>query len=348
MTTTTATTSRLLALLSLLQTRRDWPGPILAERLDITHRTVRRDVERLREMGYSIRALRGPAGGYRLDAGTELPPLLFDDDQAVALALALQSAASSGADIDEAAVRALATVRQVMPPRLRHRLDSLDVTVLPGRPSARPSGDPSSTAEQVSPGLLVDLSTAVRAREVLRLDYASTGEQDRDRDDTRRESRDLRPPRRIEPHHVVTSHGRWYLVAWDLDADGWRIFRTDRITLRTPNGPRFTPREVPGGEVRSFVSAQFKGARRADVWPCLGTAVLDLPAAAVLPFVGDGSVEALGHDRCRITVGSWSWVALAASLGRFGAVVTGVEPPELVDAFSLLAVRYAEAATASR
>ena len=125
------TSSRLLTLLSLLQARRDWPGATLAERLDVTPRTVRRDIDRLRELGYPVQAFKGPDGGYRLDAGSELPPLLFDEDQAVALAVALQLAATSGAGVGEAAARALATVRQVLPARPRHRVDAVQVTPLP-------------------------------------------------------------------------------------------------------------------------------------------------------------------------------------------------------------------------
>ena len=324
----TTTTSRLLSLLSLLQTRRDWPGSVLAERLEISHRTVRRDVDRLREMGYSIRATMGPDGGYRLDAGAELPPLLFDDDQVVALTVALQAAAVTNAGVEEAALRALTTVRQVMPSRLRHRLDALRFTTIPAGPGA--SVDPAT------PEVLIALSTAVRAREVLRFDYASPSADD---------GADPRPPRRAEPHHLVTSNGRWYLVAWDLEKDDWRVFRADRITPRTPTGPRFAPRELPGGSVRDFVSARFKGSDGANAWPCVGTVVLHLPAAAVTPFAGDATVEELGPDRCRYESGSWSWTSLAASLGRFDAEIEVVGPPELSEAFGRLAERYATAAS---
>ncbi|RST21112.1 HTH domain-containing protein, partial [Streptomyces sp. WAC04770] len=158
------TSARLLSLLSLLQARRDWPGALLAERLDVTPRTVRRDVDRLRELGYPVVATKGPDGGYRLDAGTELPPLLFDDEQAVALAVALQIATTSGAGIEEAAARALNTVRQVLPARLRHRVDTLRFTAV-DRPAARP--DP-----QVDSGVLMAIGAAVHAREVLRFDYS--------------------------------------------------------------------------------------------------------------------------------------------------------------------------------
>ena len=324
----TTTTSRLLSLLSLLQTRRDWPGSVLAERLEISHRTVRRDVDRLREMGYSISATMGPDGGYRLDAGAELPPLLFDDDQVVALTVALQAAAVTNAGVEEAALRALTTVRQVMPSRLRHRLDALRFTTIPAGPGA--SVDPAT------PEVLIALSTAVRAREVLRFDYASPSADD---------GADPRPPRRAEPHHLVTSNGRWYLVAWDLEKDDWRVFRADRITPRTPTGPRFAPRELPGGSVRDFVSARFKGSDGANAWPCVGTVVLHLPAAAVTPFAGDATVEELGPDRCRYESGSWSWTSLAASLGRFDAEIEVVGPPELSEAFGRLAERYATAAS---
>lgn len=325
---TISTTSRLLTLLSLLQARRDWPGQVLAERLGISHRTVRRDVDRLRDMGYAIQATKGPGAGYRLEAGAELPPLLFDDDQVIALAVALQTVTAAGAGLDEAAERVLATVRQVMPSRLRHRLDALRFTALPAR---------AGTAETVRPDVLVDLTAAVRAQEVLRLDY--TGGVD-DGDGGAVVTR-----RRVEPHHVVASGGRWYLLAWDLDEDDWRILRADRVVPSVPTGPRFLPREIPGASVAGFVSARFKGSEQADAWPCRGTVVLALPAGAVLPFAGDGAVEALGSDRCSLEVGSWSWVALAASLGRFDADIITVDPPELTAAFGVLAARFAAAAT---
>jgi predicted DNA-binding transcriptional regulator YafY len=323
------TTSRLLTLLSLLQARRDWPGAVLAERLGISHRTVRRDVDRLREMGYSIRATMGPDGGYRLDAGTELPPLLFDDDQAIALAVALQAATLSGVGIEEAAVRALTTVRQVMPSRLRHRLDGLEFTTISTRP-----GD--GVPDSVSPGVIIALSSAVRAHVVLRMDYTS-----------RHSNAETVPaPRRVEPHHLVTSHGRWYLVAWDLERDDWRIFRADRITPHSPTGPRFSPREIPGGDVTAFVSARFKGSDQGDRWPCNGKVILDRPASYVLPFAGDGIVEDLGPNQCSLEVGSWSWIALAASLNRFDTDIEVIHPPELTEAFAQLAAR--NAATAAR
>ncbi|GGF34457.1 helix-turn-helix transcriptional regulator [Subtercola lobariae] len=358
-----ATTSRLLTLLSLLQTRRDWPGAILAERLDISHRTVRRDVERLREMGYSIHSSMGPDGGYRLDAGSELPPLLFDDDQAIALVIALGSVAASGADIGEAALRALTTVRQVMPSRLRHRLDAFAFTVM-----APPTAMAGSGAPAVAPEVLLELSAAVRAREVLRFDYAnahsgafagaanaSTGA-DRVHGiaSAREPSADATPqpdappaPRRVQPHHLVTSSGRWYLVGWDLDRDDWRTFRADRISPRTPRGSRFVPREIPGGDVAEYVAARFKGSSEANRWPCMGTVILNLSAAEVAPFAADGVVEDLGPGRCSLELGSWSYRALAASLGRFDAAIEVLRPPELTEAFGELSRNYAQTAALS-
>lgn len=317
------TSARLLALLSLLQARRDWPGALLAERLDVSPRTVRRDVDRLRELGYPVAAFKGPEGGYRLEAGTELPPLLFDDEQAVALALALQAVTTTGAGVEEAAARALTTLRQVMPARLRHRLDTLQVTAVDPATAGR--------GERVGGGTLMAIGAAVHAREVLRFDYTGS--------DT---------PRRAEPHHLVTYAGRWYLVAWDLDREDWRTFRADRITPRVPTGPRFPPRDVPGGEVAAFVAGRFQGADAPGDWPCRGEVVLRTAAATVAPYVRDGLVEALGPDRCRLVLGAWSWTALAAGLGRFDADIEAVGPDDLREAFARLSRRYADAATAPR
>ncbi|TMR23419.1 YafY family transcriptional regulator [Nonomuraea turkmeniaca] len=321
------TSARLLALLSLLQARRDWPGALLAERLDISPRTVRRDVERLRELGYPIVATKGPDGGYRLGAGTELPPLLFDDEQAVALAVALRSATASGAGIEEAAARALNTVRQVMPARLRRRIDTLHVTAVE-RPADRPG-------PQVDSSVLVTLSAAVHAREVLRFDYPPASSPGVDGDG----------PRRVQPHHLVIWGGRWYLVAWDLDREDWRTFRADRITPRSPAGPRFTPRELPGGDVAAFVAGRFRGSDESGDWPCRGEVILHLPAATASRHSRDGVVEELGPNRCRLVLGSWSWAGLAATIGRFDADIEVVGPAELKDAFAQLARRYAAAAT---
>jgi len=336
------TTSRLLELLSLLQTRRDWPGPVLASRLGTTDRTVRRDVDRLREMGYSITATMGPDGGYRLAAGSELPPLLFDEDQTVAVAVALQTAPALGAGMAEAAVRALGTIRQVMPSRLRQRLDALRVSAV-GR-----AGD--GAPVEVSGEVLVALADAIRAREVLRFDYPARDAAQQTTDRTADQAGDQRtcgegpppPARRTEPVHLVASAARWFLLGWDLDRQDWRLYSVDRVRPRTPNGARFTPRAVPGGDVDEFVSARFKGSD-VNEWACRGAVVLHLPAREVLPFAGDGTVTAVGEDRCVLEAGSWSWGALAASLGRFEVAMEVLGPPELSDAFAVLADRYGAA-----
>lgn len=213
-----APSSRMLTLLSLLQHRRDWPGEELARRLEVSPRTVRRDVDRLRELGYAVSSAKGPDGGYRLDAGADLPPLLFDDDQAVALAVALGGATSLGVDVAEPAARALATVRQVLPSRLRHRLDRVATT------------PPPEFAPMVDSRTLLAVAGAV-GTEALRFAYTSPSSES--------------SSRHVEPYGVVTARARWYLVAWDLARDDWRIFRLDRMVLRPPTGRRFTPRPVP-------------------------------------------------------------------------------------------------------
>jgi len=324
------TSGRLLSLLSLLQARRDWPGPLLADRLNVSPRTVRRDVDRLRELGYPVQATRGPDGGYRLVAGAELPPLLLDDEQAVAVAVALQTSTTAGTQ--DAALRALATVRQVMPARLRARIDALEIT------AARDPGAP--PRPEVDHDTLLALGTAIRAREVVRFDYErgstpviGTGPDA------------FRPPRRVEPHHLVTVEGRWYLVAFDLDRDDWRRFRIDRLALRSGSGPRFAPREVPGGDVARYVLDGFGADGAAAV---RGEAVLHAPAERVAPWVGRwGVVEALedagGGPRCRVVLASWSWVGIAAHLSMFDAPFDVVGPPELRAALGTLAARAAAA-----
>ncbi|WP_345655973.1 helix-turn-helix transcriptional regulator, partial [Streptomyces tremellae] len=295
--------SRMLVLLSLLRARRDWPGGLLAERLGVSARTVRRDVERLRALGYGIDAAKGPDGGYRLAAGSGLPPLPFDDEQAVAIAVALQGAAMSGVDIGEAAARALATVRQAVPSRLRHPMDAVRFTG-------------PETASPVDPGVLRAVGTAVRERRVLRFDYR--GED--------------RPARRAEPHAVVARSGRWYLVAWDLDRGDWRVFRLDRLRPRTPPGALFTPRRLPAPDARAFLAARSKGSAAGDRWPCTGQVLLDLPVGEVAPWIGDGEVESVTDRSCRLTVGSWSWTGLLALVLRFDAPFTVVGPEPLADA----------------
>ncbi|MBD3777643.1 MAG: WYL domain-containing protein [Micrococcales bacterium] len=330
------TAMRLLALLSLLQSRRDWPGQVLADRLDVTTRTVRRDVDRLRELGYTIAATSGPDGGYRLAAGSELPPMLFDDEQAVAVAVALRHVPASGVDVDEAAARALATVRQVMPSRLRHRVDGI-----------RFSGSP--PAERVDPAVLEAVSSATRERRTLRFDYAGRAD-----------------PVRVEPHAVVARGGRWYLLAWHPGAAGWRTYRLDRMAPRHPAGARFDPRPVPTGDAGTFLAARARGldsrvdpgvdpgvdaapnpapdSDAAGAWPCTGEVLLELPAAAVAPWLGDGVLVPVSATACRVTAGSWSWAGLLAWVLRFDAPFTVLGPDAFAEATAALARRVGAAA----
>ncbi len=214
------TSARLLKLLSLLQLPRDWSGAALASELGVGARTVRRDVDKLRNLGYPVDAVPGVAG-YRLGAGTALPPLLLDDDEAVAVAIGLRASATGGvAGIEESSVRALTKLEQVLPSRLRHRIKLLQAIAV------TPSGGP-----VVQPDVLLAVAAASRDRQRLRFDYHS-------HDGTT-------SVRTTEPHRLVHTGRRWYLVAWDVDRADWRTFRLDRVEPRIPTGPRFTPREVP-------------------------------------------------------------------------------------------------------
>ena len=334
-----ATSSRLLALLSLLQSRRDWPGSLLAQRLDISERTVRRDVDRLRELGYPINAVKGPDGGYRLEAGAQLPPLLFDDEQAVALAVALQLAVVTGAGIEEAAARALGTLSQVMPSHLTRRIETLRPIALDRTGQA--------AAGQVDVDLLLAIGQAVQLREGLRFDYGTAADEmagDGRDDEGGAAAKHPTAPREVHPHQLVLRAGRWYLLAWEPRKEDWRIYRVDRMRLRVPGGARFSPRDIPGGDAAAYVAGRFKGSHAGNVWPCTGVVVVHLSAAELAPFVCDGTLESIGAHRCRLVLGSWSWVGLAASLARLDAEVEVIDPPDLRAAFTQLAERGMRAA----
>src|SRR6266513_1699181 len=226
----TETASRLLELLSLLQGRRDWPGNELADRLGVSGRTIRRDVERLRNLGYPVDSLTGPAGGYRLRAGAAMPPLLLDDEEAIAIAVGLRTAArASVTGIEETAVRALVKLEQVLPTHLRRRVRALGSASI-----SPPVGGPT-----VDPQHLTVIATACRDSERLRFAYRS-----RDGTDSRRE---------VEPHSLVNHGRRWYLVAWDRRRDDWRTFRIDRLAKPASTGVRFTPRRLPAKDAASYV-----------------------------------------------------------------------------------------------
>jgi predicted DNA-binding transcriptional regulator YafY len=317
------TSARLLRLLSLLQTRRDWTSAELATRLGVTTRTIRNDVDRLRGLGYPVEARPGVAGGYRLGAGGTLPPLLLDDDEAVAIAIGLRTAASGSiAGIEETSVRALAKLQQVLPSRLRHRVSSFQSHMLP-----MPSSGP-----QVDPDVLTVIASACRDHERLRFDY--------------RTHSGAASQRSVEPYRLINDRRRWYLVAWDVDRDAWRTFRVDRIEPRTPAGPRFTPRALPPDRE---VTAQVARGVGEATWRYRARVIVHAPATWVqgrLPIPVD--VESLGHDRCAFEPGSDHPQMLALYLGMLDADFEIVDSPELVDALRKLASRYQRAVDISQ
>ncbi|SDL23428.1 helix-turn-helix transcriptional regulator [Nonomuraea jiangxiensis] len=312
------TSARLLRLLSLLQARRDWPGAALAERLGVSERTVRRDVDRLRDLGYPVDATRGTYGGYRLGAGTAMPPLLLDDDEAVAVAVGLRTAAGgSVAGIEETSVRALAKLEQVLPSRLRHRVNALQTYTEPV-PADRPG-------PVVDPGVLTALAAACRDQERLRFDY-------RAHDGTA-------GVRTVEPHRLVSWGRRWYLVAWDVDRQDWRTFRVDRVEPRVPTGPRFPPRDPPEGGAAAYVAQGVSAA----AWRYRSRIVVHAPAEVVTERINPavGVVEAVNDDTCVLNTGADSLHTIAVHIGLLDLDFEIIEPPELIDHVRDLAARYA-------
>jgi predicted DNA-binding transcriptional regulator YafY len=300
------TSSRALRLLSLLQAHRHWRGSELAERLGISERTLRRDVDRLRELGYDVDAAPGVDGGYQLRAGAALPPLTVDEEEAVALAVGMQAAADGATPgLEEASVRALGKVVQVLPARLRRRVDTLRAMTVAATWGAG-DGGPAVDTEA-----LVTVAQACRDSERLRFDY------------TAREG--AASARLVEPHRVVRLGRRWYLAAWDLDRLDWRSFRLDRLREPRSTGARFAPRVPPGGDAAEFVKSSIVGLRD----PHQVVAEVFAPAAAVEARIGRWStVTALGEDRCRVelTADQLEWPAMA--LGSLGAEFRVVEPAE--------------------
>lgn len=315
------TSARLLKLLSLLQARRDWTGSDLAARLQVSQRTVRRDVERLRDLGYPVNATRGTDGGYRLGAGSVMPPLLLDDDEAVAVAVGLRTAARNPvAGIEETAVRALAKLDQVLPARLRQRVGAVvDYTVVV---------PPDVAAPTVDSAVLTTLAGACRDHQRLRFDYRSHD--------------GAGTVRAVEPHRLVTWGRKWYLVAWDIDRADWRTFRVDRIDPRVPSGPGFAPRELPeGGDVAAFVA---RGASQAG-FRFRARITVHAPAAVVSARINPavGVVEVVDEQSCVLVTGADSVDTVAVYLGLLDVDFTVTEPPELVAKIGQLANRYRRA-----
>jgi predicted DNA-binding transcriptional regulator YafY len=309
----------MLRLLSLLQTHRYWPGPELAGRLDVSIRTLRRDVDRLRELGYPVDAHRGVEGGYQLGAGAALPPLVLDDDEAVALAIGLRAAAQGAvAGIEEASVRALTKVSQIMPPRLRRRVDALRAVTVPAVWN--------TTGPAVDAAVLTTLAQASRDTERLRFAYtAQNGEETR---------------RHVEPHWLVSLGRRWYLVAFDLGRSDWRTFRVDRVASPLSTLLRFEPRQLPGRDPAAYVRAQLGSLATSYAIE----AIVAAPADEVRGRVGQwATIEALDGDRCRLVMNadSLDWPTLA--LGSLGAEIEEVKPPELVAHLRAWSSRFARA-----
>jgi len=313
------TSARLLRLLSLLQTPRDWTGAELAERLSVSTRTVRNDVERLRNLGYPVHGSRGAVGGYRLGAGAALPPLLLDDDEAVAVAIGLRTAAGGTiTGVEETSLRALSKLEQVLPARLRRRVNALQRYTV-----AVPRDDP---GPRVDADTLSTLAAACRDHERLRFDYQS-----HDGSESRRE---------VEPYRLVNWGRRWYLVSFDVERADWRTFRVDRLHPRTPTGPRFTPRDLPEeavDQVRRGVSSA--------AWRYRAQVVVYAPAEQLAERINAaiGTITPVDNTHCLLDTGADSIETLAVHLGLLGVDFTVTQPPELVELVRTLAGRYHQA-----
>lgn len=314
------TSARLLRLLSLLQAHREWSGAELADRLGVTPRTVRRDVDRLRELGYPVNASPGTGGGYQLGAGAELPPLLLDDDEAVAVAVGLRTAAGQGIEgIGETSVRALAKLEQVLPNRLRRRVGALNAFTVPMLRGPQ--------ASAVDPAVLTELANLCRDAERLRFGYT-------DHEGTAGR-------RTVEPLRLVCTERRWYLVAWDLDRAGWRTFRADRITPRPPHGPRFTPREPPAEDLAAYVSRGVS--TRAYASHAAVRLRVPLAEAAERISPSAGTLEPDGADACVLRAGAANLDVMVVHVVMLGFDFEVLEPAELTEAVTTLRDRLSRA-----
>lgn len=315
------TSERTLRLLSLLQTHRYWPGADLAERLKVSERTLRRDVDRLRELGYPVDASRGVAGGYQLRSGTAMPPLLLDDEEAVAIAVGLRTAAGGAVEgIEETSVRALTKVIQVMPPRLRRRVEALRTYTVPGVFSGGPTVDAEALAV---------IASACRDDERLRFSYTARSQE--------------QTSRLVEPHRLVCMGRRWYLVAWDVERGDWRTFRVDRLTKPQPTGARFRQRELPAEDAAAFVrQRQVERPHRYSI-----EVVAHASEGAVRRAFGrEADVAVLDAETCRVVIRSDYLEWPVAALGWLGADFEVVGPGEFVEALRATGERYLRASSA--
>jgi predicted DNA-binding transcriptional regulator YafY len=314
----TQTSSRLLELLSLLQGRRDWVGGELADRLEVSGRTIRRDIERLRQLGYPVESLTGPAGGYRLRAGSALPPLLLDDEEAIAIAVGLRTAArASVTGIEETAVRALVKLEQVLPAHLRRRVGALGSATftlpLPG-----PTVDPQH---------LTVIAAACRDSERLRFAYRR-----RDGSPSRRE---------VEPHSLVNYGRRWYMVAWDRGREAWRTFRLDRLAKPSSTGVRFAPRRLPAPNAASYVQQSIRGApNRFEARVTLHAGAEEIGSRVPAYW---GTIEPVDASTCLYRTGDDDLGWLALRIAMLGVDFEVHEPTALVEQLRALADRLGRA-----
>lgn len=325
------TSARLLRLLSLLGARPLWSGLELAERLGVSPRTLRRDVESLRELGYPVQTIKGPDGGYRLGGGGSLPPLLLDDEQAIAVAVALQTAPSSVAGIDDAVARALRSITQVMPAHLRADAEAMHLTAVRNYWEF--------PAPPIASDTLRAVGYAVRNAHLLRFDELTV---DGRRPDPR--DPDFLPPVVVEPHHLVQWAARWYLVAYVPAAGDWKIYRLERLHVHAATGRTFSRRRLPHADLARYVMTSYDRGDTVARWPCQGSVLMNLPPELVAEFAPGGSVIAyVSPTQTRLTLGAWSWAGIAGLLATFDADISDIEPAELVDACRTIARRYEQA-----
>jgi predicted DNA-binding transcriptional regulator YafY len=310
--------ARLLRLLTLLQARATWSGADLADRLEVTARTLRRDVDRLRSLGYPVESTTGTAGGYKLGEGAALPPIHLDEDEATAVFVGLHAAA--GTDVtgaDTAAIRALSKLEQVLPARLRRRLSMLRTSVL-------------TLADRTPPISLSDVSTlavACSERLVTRFAYAGHGG----------------PPsqREVEPHRIVHVGQRWYLVAWDVRKQEWRTFRVDRMRKPETARERFKARSPPEGDLVRYVAESLSQ----SPYPYRARVLLHSPPEALRARVTayEGTLEPVSANRCILRTGARSLEALAVFVAMLGVEFEVIEPAELVGTLRTLGQRLTSA-----
>lgn len=311
------TSARLLALLGLLQSRADWTGAELAQRLDVSDRTVRKDVDRLRALGYPVEAVRGPGGHYRLGVGSKLPPLLLDEDEAVAVVIGLRTG-TAAPGIEEISAQALAKLEHVLPDKLRRRVDAVREAVTPG-----PENTDTNVADPVvDPALVAEVAAAIRDHEELRFDHQGQRHQ-------------------VEPYRLVSWQRRWWVVGRTAATDSWAPYRLDLMEIRRPGGRRFTPTPLPGEDYTAFVLREVAHAG----WTVHARIAVDAPAEDVMARINPavGVVETVDDEHCVLVTGADSVEMIAVYIGLLGLDFHVTDPPELVEQIRIVGSRYRNA-----